>query len=112
MNRLQSSRCQCCRHPERWRLELLRAGGSSLDSLASKFGLHRDAIDWHYRNHVSDELKANYLAGPAQLAELAEKPATEGDSVLDHLRMVRTVLTAQLAAMTEAGDDLQEGSID
>jgi hypothetical protein len=44
------------------------------------------------------------LCGPAQLAELAEKAATEGDSVLDHLRMIRTVLTGQLAAMTEAGD--------
>jgi hypothetical protein len=104
LRRSRSSRCQCCQNPERWRIELLRAGGASLDSLAAKFGLHRDAIDRHYRNHVSVELKTNYLAGPAQLAELAEKTATEGDSVLDHLRMVRTVLTAQLAAMTEAGD--------
>jgi hypothetical protein len=99
-----SHRCQVCRHAERWRVELLRAGGASLDSLAEKFTLDRDAIHRHWHNHVSPEMKASYLCGPAQLAELAEKAAAEGDSVLDHLRMIRTVLTGQLAAMTEAGD--------
>jgi hypothetical protein len=97
-------RCQVCRHPERWRLELLRAGGASLDSLAEKFNVDRDEIWRHWQNHVTTEMKASYLCGPAQLAELAEKAAAEGDSVLDHLRMIRTVLTGQLAAMTEAGD--------
>jgi hypothetical protein len=82
----------------------LRAGGASLDSLASKFDLQRDAIHRHWSHHVTAELKASYLAGPAQLAELAEKAACEGDSVLDHLRMIRTVLSAQLASMVEAGD--------
>ena len=95
--------CQVCRHDDRWRIELLRAGGASLDSLAQKFGVDRDAI-WHWTNHVAAEMKASFLCGPAQLAELGEKAAQEGDSVLDHLRMIRTVLTGQLAAMTEAGD--------
>lgn len=103
MSRNQS-RCQVCRHAERWRIELLRAGGASLDSLADKFSVHRDAIHRHYRDHVTPEMKANYLCGPAQLAELAEKAAVEGDSVLDHLKMIRTVLSGQLVAMTEAGD--------
>src|SRR5258708_6669522 len=97
-------RCQVCRHPERWRIELLRAGGASLDALGEKFSVDRDAIWRHWQNHVTTEMKASYLCGPAQLAELAEKAAAEGDSVLDHLRMIRTVLTGQLAAMTEAGD--------
>jgi len=104
MNRNISPRCQVCKHGERWRIELLRAGGATLDSLAAKFELHRDAIHRHWRDHVAPEMKASYLCGPAQLAELAEKAAAEGDSVLDHLRMIRTVLTGQLAAMTEAGD--------
>ncbi|WP_439399348.1 hypothetical protein ACRQ5Q_18405 [Bradyrhizobium sp. PMVTL-01] len=102
--KIANHRCQVCRHPERWRVELLRAGGASLDALADKFSLDRDAIWRHWQKHVSDEMKASYLCGPAQLAELAEKAASEGDSVLDHLRMVRTVLTGQLAAMNEAGD--------
>jgi hypothetical protein len=83
---------------------LLKAGGASLDSLEKKFGLERDCIHRHWHLHVSDEVKASYLCGPAQLAELGEKAAIEGDSVLDYLRMIRTVLTGQLAAANEAGD--------
>jgi hypothetical protein len=104
VRKLTSARCQVCKHDERWRIELLRAGGASLDSLAAKFGLHRDAIHRHWRDHVSDQAKAGYLCGPAELATLAERAAIEGDSVLDYLRLCRTVLTGQLAAMTEAGD--------
>ena len=104
MAHLRGARCRCCSHPERWRLELLRAGGASLDSLAEKFGLGRDSVARHWRDHVSPELKASYLAGPSELATLMEKAAKEGDSVIDYLRLCRTTLTAQLAAMAEAGD--------
>jgi hypothetical protein len=104
MARKISTRCQVCRHPDRWRLELLRAGGASLDSLAAKFGVERDAIWRHWQHHVTDEAKAGYLCGPAELATLGERAAIEGDSVLDYLKLCRTVLTGQLAAMTEAGD--------
>lgn len=82
----------------------MRAGGASLDSLAEKFKVSRDSIARHWRDHVSPELKATYLAGPSELATLMEKAAKEGDSVLDYLRLCRTTLTAQLAAMAEAGD--------
>ena len=99
-----TGRCQVCRHDERWRIELLRAGGASVDSLGQKFNLDRDAIWRHWTHHVTAEMKASYLCGPAQLAELGAKAAAEGDSVLDHLRMVRTVLSGQLASMNEAGD--------
>jgi hypothetical protein len=96
--------CTICRNDERWRIELLRASGVGLDAIAAKFNVSRDAVHRHWTLHVTPEMKANYLCGPAQLSQLAEKAAHEGDSVLDHLRMVRTVLTGQLAAMSEAGD--------
>jgi hypothetical protein len=99
-----NSRCQVCRHPERWRIELLRAGGASIDALAAKFTVDRDAIWRHWHKHVTDELKATFLAGPSEMAGLMEKAAKEGDSVIDYLRLCRTTLTAQLAAMSEAGD--------
>jgi hypothetical protein len=102
--KLTSNRCQVCRHDEKWRIELLRAGGASFESLAAKFGVDRDAIWRHWHDHVTDEAKAGYLCGPAELATLAERAAIEGDSVLDYLRLCRTVLTGQLAAMAEAGD--------
>lgn len=99
-----STRCLVCRHDERWRIELLRAGGAGLDALAEKFGVSRDSLHRHWTLHVSDEAKAGYLCGPAELSKLAERAALEGDSVLDYLRLCRTVLVGQLAAMTEAGD--------
>jgi len=99
-----STRCQVCRHPDRWRLELLRAGGAGLDVLVAKFGLSRDSIFRHWHDHVSDEAKAGYLCGPAELEKLAEKAALEGDTVIDYLKLCRTALVGQLAAMTEAGD--------
>jgi hypothetical protein len=104
VRKLTSKRCQVCRHDERWRIELLHAGGASFEALAAKFGVDRDAIWRHWHDHVTDEAKAGYLCGPAELATLAERAAIEGDSVLDYLRLCRTVLVGQLAAMSEAGD--------
>jgi hypothetical protein len=98
------ARCAICKHPEKWRIELLRAGGAGIDALAAKFDVTRDCVHRHWHLHVTAEMKANYLCGPAELATLAERAAIEGDSVLDYLRLCRTVLTGQLAAMAEAGD--------
>lgn len=101
---IRKSRCQVCNHDERWRIELLRAGGASLDALATKFGIGRDAVHRHWRDHVPPELKAGYLAGPVQLQQLAQKAADAGGSVIDHLHAVRVILMGHLAAVTEAGD--------
>jgi hypothetical protein len=104
MKRPRQFNCQVCRHPEKWRLELLRAGGASLDAVAAKFKVSRDSLHRHWTMHVTDEAKAGFLCGPAELEKLAVKAAHEGDSVLDYLRLCRTVLVGQLATMTEAGD--------
>jgi len=104
MKRITSPRCRVCRHDDRWRIELLRAGGASFEALARKFDLDKDAIWRHWRGHVTDEAKATYLCGPADMEKLAEKAASEGDSVLDYFRMCRSTLVAQMAAMNDAGD--------
>jgi hypothetical protein len=101
---LGRSRCMVCRHPDKLRIELLRAGGASLDALATKFDVSRDSLHSHWQKHVSPEQKASFLCGPGDLAALAEKAAQEGDSVLDYLRVCRTALTSQLDAVSEAGD--------
>src|SRR5262245_45400226 len=75
-----SGRCTICAHEHKWRIELLRAGGAGLDALASKFGVSRDSIWRHWRNCVSPEAKATFLAGPVQLEQLAERAAEEGES--------------------------------
>ena len=86
-------KCTICCHSERLRIELQHAAGSSLDSLAAKFGVSRDAVFRHWHRHVGAEAKARFLSGPGELATLAEKATAEGDSVLDYLRMVRTTRT-------------------
>jgi hypothetical protein len=101
---LMPRKCQVCRHEHRWRIELLRSAGASLDSLAAKFGVERDAIWRHWQNHVTDEAKASYLIGPADMEKLAQKAAETGDSVLDYLKICRGALLAQLASMQVAGD--------
>jgi hypothetical protein len=50
---------------------------ASLEGLAAKFGVDRDAIWRHWHDHVSAEMKAGYLIGPAELATLGERAAIE-----------------------------------
>jgi hypothetical protein len=100
--RLKPSTCAVCRHPERARIEALRASGASLESLAKKFRIHKDAVWRHWRDHVSADLKTAYLAGPATIAELKERAAEEGGSILDYLGILRSVLMGAITASAEA----------
>jgi hypothetical protein len=94
--------CQICRHAERQRIEALRASGASLDSLARKFKIHRDALWRHWKDHVSPDLKVQYLAGPATIAELKERAVEEGGSILEHLTILRSILMGAVTASAEA----------
>jgi hypothetical protein len=100
--KLTSPTCAVCKHAERERIEALRASGASLDSLARKFAVHKDAIWRHWRDHVSADLKTAYLAGPATIAELKERAAKEGGSILDYLGILRSVLMGAITASAEA----------
>lgn len=90
------NRCQICRHPERARIELLHAGGVSLDRIAAKFGVHRDAIWRHAENHMSEEQRASLILGRAKLGDLIEATAQEAGAVLEHYSIVRSILFSQL----------------
>ncbi len=103
------STCTICRHPERERIEALRASGASLESLARKFKAHKDAIWRHWKDHVSPDLKTSYLAGPATIAELKERAATEGGSILDHLSILRSILMGAIVASAEASSAFDPG---
>ena len=99
---LKPTTCQICNHAERERIEALRASGASLESLARKFKVHKDAIWRHWRDHVSADLKTAYLAGPATIAELKERAAAESGSILDHLSILRSILMGAITASAEA----------
>jgi AraC-like DNA-binding protein len=97
-------KCQACAHPDRAHLELLKAGGASLDSLAAKFGISRDSVHRHFKNHVSEARKKELLAGPIRVADLANAAAEESRNLLDYLSITRGVLFNQFLACAEAGD--------
>ena len=94
--------CAVCRHPERARIEGLRASGASLERLGRKFKVHKDAVWRHWKEHVSADLKTSYLAGPTMIAELKERAVAEGGSILDHLTILRSILMGSIAASAEA----------
>ena len=99
-----TGRCGTCRHPDRWRVELLLAGGASHTATARKFALHIDSVRRHWINHVSPERKAALAQGPVIVADLAARLADDQVSVLDHLKNVRAGLYAMFDAAVVAGD--------
>ena len=60
-----TGRCQGCNHPERVRIERFLAAGASIKGAARKFAIDYHALRRHWRNHVSAEARAIYVAGAA-----------------------------------------------
>jgi hypothetical protein len=98
------ARCTVCKHPEKWRIELLLASGASVEALGRKFGLSGDAIGRHWKNHVDDQAKVGHLAGIANLEKLAEQASEHGSSALDYLQIARNTILTQLSVVQLAGD--------
>lgn len=100
---VKAPRCIVCNHPDRVLIESTRIAGASLDTIAAKYGVSRDAIWRHMSNHVSDDLKAEYLAA-IPLKELATKAADEGVSILEYYRIVRATLLQQFQLAASVHD--------
>lgn len=100
---VKAARCTICGHVDRAIIEQTRIAGASLDTIAAKYDVSRDAIFRHMRAHVSDDLRAEYLAG-IPLKELADKAAAEGVSVLQHLAIIRSTLMTQFQLAASVGD--------
>jgi hypothetical protein len=82
----------------------MHCAGVSLDRIAEKFGVKRDAIWRHSENHMSMEEKAALLIGPAKLHDLAEACAAEATDLRDYYGIVRSVLFGQLMKLAKAND--------
>lgn len=96
--------CGVCRHKDRARIEALHCAGVGFEALAKKFKVGRDTIWRHWHQHVTPEMRAHYLAGPATIEELRERAAAESLSVLDYLSIARSMIVGQMVANSEAGD--------
>jgi AcrR family transcriptional regulator len=103
---LRTGQCRVCTHKDRVRLEVLRIGGASLDALAREFGVSRDSVHRHFRNHVSPKRRAELMCGPAKVEQLANAAADESKTLLDYLKITRSILFNQFLAAAEAGDRL------
>src|ERR1700745_3511350 len=89
----RTGRCQGCNHLERVRIERLLAAGGSIKGAARKFAIDYHALRRHWRNHVSAEARAAYIAGAgASKDQLEEFVADESLALIDHYRIVRGTL--------------------
>jgi hypothetical protein len=82
---------------------MMRVSGLSLDVVAEKFSLHRDAIWRHMRKHVPDDVKASYLAD-VPITELAERATKENVSLIDYFALVRSAVISQMLLAASAND--------
>jgi AcrR family transcriptional regulator len=93
-----------CQHRELARVELLRAGGASIEALTREFGLNRDSLYRHFANHISAERFRELLAGPVKVEKLAGAAADESRALLDYFSIARSVLFNQFLTCAEACD--------
>jgi hypothetical protein len=95
--------CLVCQHKDRVRIEASRVAGVSLDNLSRKFAVSRDSIFRHMRDHVDDDLRAQYLL-EVPIKDLAEAAAAENVSVLEYLSIVRATLLQQFQLAASCND--------
>ncbi len=96
--------CKVCAHLERGRIELLLASGAGQTAIAAKFGVSKDSVHRHWRDHVDEERRLTLIMGPVQRQALAARVAEENSSVIDHLKAIRAGLYQQYTAALAAGD--------
>jgi hypothetical protein len=99
-----TGRCSICTHVDRYRIELALISGVSKRAAGKRFNVSPDAAWRHLHNHVPAERRAQLIAGPMKLQELAQKATEEGLTLLDYLGMVRSQLVAQFLAAGESDD--------
>jgi hypothetical protein len=101
----RTGRCQGCNHLERVRIERLLAAGASIKAAARKFAIDYHALRRHWKNHVSAEARAEYIAGAgASKDQLEAIVADEALALIDHYRIVRGMLYKGFSAAAELGD--------
>ena len=100
-----TGRCQGCNHPERVRIERFLAAGASIKGAARNFAIDYHALRRHWRNHVSAEARATYVAGAGATKDQLEAiVADESLALVDHYRIVRGGLYKGFTAAAELGD--------
>jgi hypothetical protein len=99
-------RCMTCKHPERGRIDfLLATGGASLMALGVKFGLSKDSLHRHKREHISAEYTAAVRLGPLQdLEELRALCAKHGTGIIDAMQAINAGVTSRWLVSADRSD--------
>ena len=82
---------------------MMRVGGVGLDVIAAQYGISRDSVWRHMKDHVADADKAEYLAD-IPLQEMLARAADEGVSLLDFFKIVRATLMKQFQLAASVND--------
>lgn len=89
---------------------MLRLAGTSGDVLAERFGISRDSVYRHMAHHVDAATKAAMVAD-VPLAELAERAAKEGGSLLDHFQIVRLTVMGAMQRASAVNDHVSTAAL-
>jgi hypothetical protein len=102
----QSGFCKTCNHPERGRIDWLIACGGTRRAIADKFGLPRDGLLRHAKNHISPEYIKTVKIGPFGSEAALRKLVSENSvSVVENLTSIYGALASRFLANLEAGAD-------
>ena len=101
------NRCRICDHSERAKIELGLARRVSLNTLARKFDVSKDAIWRHKRNHFPPQLEAALVAtGAPSAIDLEQLRQSESEGLLQSVVVQRARLYA-LVDKAEEFDDVR-----
>src|ERR1700745_1440097 len=108
MGRQKGSPAGCwqgCNTLERGRIQRLLAAGAPIKGTARKFTIDHHALRRHWRNHVSAEARAAYIAGAgATKDQLEEIAADQALALIDAYRICCGKLYKGFGAAAEVGN--------
>jgi hypothetical protein len=101
-----NGRCTVCQHAQRGRIDYLLSRGGGLLALAKQFGLRKDALARHNRNHIGAAYRHSVRVGPFESEDrMRDLFADASTSVLENLRAVYGGLLQRWMVALESGAD-------
>jgi hypothetical protein len=79
--------------------------------VGAEFNVSRDALQRHMARHVTPARRAELIAGPVQIAKLAQRAVEEDRSLLDYLSILRSELLRLFLSAKQRGLTYDAASI-
>jgi hypothetical protein len=98
-------------HSDRVRMERMLADNKSQAFVAKTFEVSPDAVQRHWRSHISEDRKAALKLGEVPKQELVARVAEESARVVDYYHELRADLRSDYLALRAAGDYMTAASV-